>query len=74
MIPLLRAFIAPLVYCLLASTSTRLVRRTVCTSAAVSVLLLSLAAPNAGAGVFKVATCQADPLNYSTRAFTLLAA
>ena len=65
MIPLLRAF----AYCVLAATTTRLVRRTFCASAAVCALLLALAAPNAGAGVFEVANCEADRLNFSTRAF-----
>jgi hypothetical protein len=62
---LLRAF----AYCILAATTTRSARRTLCGSAMLFALLLSFAAPNAGAGVFEVANCEADRLNYSTRAF-----
>jgi hypothetical protein len=48
------------------------VRRTAGPSALASVLAviaLALAADGAAAGEFSVANCQADPLNYSTRAF-----
>jgi 5-hydroxyisourate hydrolase-like protein (transthyretin family) len=70
-INLLRAFVTPLVYCLLASTTVgRLARRTLCTAVAISAALLGQPAPNAAAGVFEVASCQADSLSYSTRAFT----
>ncbi len=70
-ISLLRAFLTPLAYCLLASTILgRLVRGTLCATAAICALLLAAFAPNASAGVFVVASCQADRLNYSTRAFT----
>jgi hypothetical protein len=73
-IPLLKAFFAPLAYCLIASTtleaSRRLTRRALCAGAVLCALLVSLPAPNAVAGVFQVANCDADKLNYSTRAFT----
>ena len=38
--------------------------------AALCALSLGLPAPNAVAGVFEIANCEADQLNYSTRAFT----
>ena len=69
MILLLRAF----AYCIVAATMTRFARRTLCGSAAALSLLLSFAAPNASAGVFDVANCKSDKLNYSTRAFTQFA-
>jgi hypothetical protein len=67
---LLRAFASRLFYCLLASTTLGFAKRAVCPAVALCVLILGLPATNAVAGVFEVATCQADSLNYSTRAFT----
>ncbi|HWT31529.1 MAG TPA: hypothetical protein VN240_10955, partial [Propylenella sp.] len=73
MISLLKAFVTPLVYCLLASTAAAAIRRsitgTACAAMAVAAVLLGVSAPNASAGVFEVANCEADQLNYSTRAF-----
>ena len=70
MMYLLRAFVARLFYCLLISTALRVVTRTGCTVIVCCALVLSISASNARAGVFEVATCQADQLNYSSRAFT----
>jgi hypothetical protein len=70
-INLLRAYLTPLAYSLLATTILgRLARGTLCTTVAIGAMLLAAFAPNASAGVFVVASCQADRLNYSTRAFT----
>jgi hypothetical protein len=73
-IPLLKAFVTPLAYSLLASSTLgvagRFAKRALCLLVALFALLLSNSAPNAAAGVFEVANCDADQLNYSTRAFT----
>ena len=74
MIPLLKAFVTPIAYSLLASSTLeaarRFVKRASCLLIALVALILSSSAPNAAAGVFEVANCDADKLNYSTRAFT----
>ena len=70
MMYLLRAFVARLFYCLLVSTALRFVTRTGCAVIVLCALVLGFSASNARAGVFKVAACQADQLNFSSRAFT----
>ena len=70
MIRRLKAVAASLFYCVVASTTLRLVVKRFVPVVALCALCLGVPATNAAAGVFTVATCQADPLNYSTRAFT----
>jgi hypothetical protein len=65
----LKAVVAPLFYCLLASTTLRLVVRRVVPAVLLCALIFGLPATNAVAGEFEVATCKADTGNYSVRAF-----
>jgi hypothetical protein len=66
-ISLVKAF----VYCLLASTTlARLVRRALCATILLALVLGVTAAPNASAGVFQVANCDDDKLTRSVSAFT----
>ena len=69
----LKSFITPLAYCVLASAAAGTARRVIVRGpclAIVAAVLLSASAPNATAGVFLVANCDDDKLNYSTSAFT----
>ena len=74
MTTLLKSFITPLAYCILASTtvvaSRRIVTRAACAGLVALAALVASPAPNAAAGVFTVATCEADRLNFSTQAFS----
>ena len=74
MIRPLRAFAAAVVYCVLASTVLRSLPRAAARGSSVAAVLLALLLAFPGstafAGEYKVATCRADRLNFSTRAFT----
>lgn len=71
MIRRLRAVAAPIFYCVVASTTLRLVIKRVAPVAVLSMLLLAPPATRAQElGEYVVASCQADPHDYNVRPFT----